>query len=86
KKISELKYDLLLNLPYSLDLAIFDFHLLLWLQKFLDGKKLPCEEVKLIKSMNILQVLMNREFRVGIMALEYHWCIDVQGNYIKNEE
>lgn len=47
KIIHELQFELLLHVPYSLDLASLDFFLFPEMKKFLDGRKFSTNEKSL---------------------------------------
>ena len=86
-KIHELKYELLLHLPYSPDLAPSDFHPFPKLKMFLGGQGFSTTEELTGKVEWHFAGLEVFHFRDGIKALEYCWtkCTSLQGDYVENE-
>ena len=80
-KLHELCYELLLHLPYSLDLAPYDFFLFPEMNTWFPGKKFSSNEEIIVET----GVYFNESyFLEGLKKWLGHWekCIALKGNYV----
>lgn len=84
-KICELKFELLVHPPYSLDVALSDYHLFPNLEKFLGGRIFHSNEEVIDAVNSDFEDLVKSHYRDGLIKLEYQYdeCISFSGNDVE---
>ena len=73
KKLSEFNWEILPHLPYSPDIALFDYHLLRALQHFLVGTKFENIDIRKNSLENYFKEKQENSYQDGIMARPEKW-------------
>ena len=83
-KLHELHFELLLHLPYSLDLASSNYRLFADLKRMLQGNKFGSNEEVILETEVYFEAKDKSFYKNGIELLEKHWnrCITQEGDYV----
>ena len=85
-KLFDLRYEILAYLPYSPDLASFDYFLFPNMKTWLGGKRLSSIEEIIDATNEYFQGFDKNYFLEGIKKFEYRYnkCIQLKGDYVEN--